>query len=135
MKNQYYPKDKKAQLYKKVSADTNPDGYDLPSSYYPAAPAPIWCYTRQLSQTDIFQAQSFGQEETRLFVFNYYTNVEVYDMVQYRGKWYRITRTDTADDYKGELFVYVQNARGGYIPKDDEIMPYTPGVWDTADGQ
>lgn len=133
MKNQYFLKDKKAQLYKKVSGGTNPIGCSLPASYYPAAPAPIWCYTRQLSQADSFQAKQFGEEETRLFVFNYHPHVDVYDLVQYRGKWYRITRADTADDYKGELFVYVQNAKGGYIPSDDEIMPYTPGIWDTAD--
>ena len=132
MKNQYYLKDKKAQIYKKVMNGTDPGGYSKAPSYNPVAPAPIWCYARQLSQADIFQAQSFGENETRLFVFNYYPNVEVYDMVQYRGRWYRITRVDTTDDYKGDLFVYVQNAKSGFIPKDDEIQPYTPGVWDTS---
>lgn len=132
MKNQYFLKDKKAQLYKRIMNGTDPSGYSNPPGYYPVAPAPVWCYARQLSQTDIFQAQSFGEDETRLFVFNYYPNIEVYDMVQYRGDWYRITRVDTTDDYKGDLFVYVQNAKGGFIPRDDEIKPYTPGVWDTA---
>ena len=132
MKNQYYLKDKKAQIYKQVMNGTDPDGSSKAPSYYPVAPAPVWCYARQLSQTDIFQAQSFGENETRLFVFNYYSNVEVYDMVQYRGKWYRITRVDTTDDYKGDLFVYVQNAKAGFIPKDEEIKPYTPGAWETA---
>ena len=135
MKNQYYQKkyylkDKKAQLYKQVMNGTNPEGRGYPPSYYPVAPAPIWCYARQLSQTDIFQAKSFGEDETRLFVFNYYPNVAVYDMVQYRGKWYRITRVDTTDDYKGDLFVYVQNVQSNQAPKDDQIKPYTPGIWE-----
>lgn len=130
MKNQYYLKDKKAQLYKRVMNGTTPGGYAKAPSYYPVAPAPVWCYARQLSQTDIFQAKSFGEDETRLFVFNYYPGVEVYDMVLYRGGWYKITRVDTADDYKGDLFVYVQNAKAGAIPKDDEIKSYTPGIWD-----
>lgn len=132
MKNQYFLKDKKAQLYKSIMNGTTPGGYSNAPSYYPVAPAPVWCYARQLSQTDIFQAQSFGEDETRLFVFNYYPNVEVYDMVQYRGDWYRITRVDTTDDYKGDLFVYVQNAKAAQIPRDDEIKPYTPGIWDTV---
>jgi murein tripeptide amidase MpaA len=34
------------------------------------------------------------------------------------------------DDYNGETFVYVENAKGGWIPKDADIMPYTPGIWD-----
>ena len=50
-------------------------------------------------------------------------------MVRYRGKWYRVTRVDTKDDYNGEVFVYVENANGGWIPKNTEIMPYTPGKW------
>ena len=129
MKNQYYLKDKKAQIYKRIMNGTDSSGCAKPPGYYPVAPAPVWCYARQLSQTDIFQAQSFGKDETRLFVFNYYPNVEVYDMVQYRGDWYRITRVDTADDYKGDLFVYVQNAKAGFIPRGDEIKPYTPGMW------
>ena len=128
MKNQYYLKDKKAQLYKRIMNGTTSSGYSKAPSYYPVAPAPVWCYARQLSQADIFQSKSFGENETRLFVFNYYPNVEVYDMVQYRGSWYRITRVDTTDDYKGDLFVYVQNAKAVSIPKDDEIKPYTPGV-------
>lgn len=132
MKNQYFLKDKKAQLYKRIMNGTTPGGYSNAPGYYPVAPAPIWCYARQLSQADIFQAQSFGEDETRLFVFNYYPNVEVYDMVQYRGSWYRITRADTTDNYKGDLFIYVQTAKAGQIPKNDEIKPYTPGMWDTA---
>jgi len=131
MKNQYFLKDKKAQIFKKIGNGTDSSGYSRPPSYYPIAPAPIWCYARQLSQSDTFQAKSFGENETRLFIFNYYPNVEVYDMVQYRGKWYRITRVDTTGDYKGDLFVYVQNAQSGDIPHADEIKPYTPGMWDT----
>ena len=105
-------------------------GFQLPASYYPIAPAQIWCYTRQLSQTDIFQSASYGENETRFFVFNYYPKVEVYDMILYKNQWYRITRVDTADDYKGDLFIYIQNAVGGWIPSDDEIEDYTPGKWD-----
>lgn len=130
MQNQYYLKDKKAQIYKKFSNRQDESGFQLPASYYPIAPAQIWCYTRHLSQTDIFQSASYGENETRFFVFNYYPKVEVYDMILYKNQWYRITRVDTADDYKGDLFIYVQNAVGGWIPSDDEIEDYTPGKWD-----
>lgn len=128
MQNQYYLKDKKAQIYKKIS--TQDDIGQSIKKYYPIAPAQIWCYTRQLSQADVFQAASYGDSETRFFVFNYYPEVEVYDMILYKNQWYRITRVDTADDYKGDLFIYVQNAVGGWIPSDDEIEDYTPGKWD-----
>ena len=96
MQNQYYLKDKKAQIYKKIS--TQDDIGQSIKKYYPIAPAQIWCYTRQLSQADVFQAASYGDSETRFFVFNYYPEVEVYDMILYKNQWYRITRVDTADD-------------------------------------
>lgn len=128
MQNQYYLKDKKAQIYKKIS--TQDDTGQSIEKYYPIAPAQIWCYARQLSQTDVFQAAAYGDNETRLFVFNYYPKVDVYCMVLYRGEWYRVTRVDTTDDYKGEMYIYVQNAVGGWIPRDDKIEDYTPGMWD-----
>lgn len=130
-KGLYFKKDKKAQIYKKVSKGTNSSGYSNGYYYYPIAPAEIWCYSSQMSQTDIFIAQAYSQTETRYFVFNNYKGVKVYDLIEYRGEWYRVTRVDTKDDYNGELFVYVENAKGGWAPgKNDEIMPYTPGIWE-----
>ena len=126
----YFKKDKKEQIYKKVSKGQTPYGYSAGDYFYPIAPAQVWCYSSQLSQTDIFTAAAYSQSETRYFVFNHYKGVEVYDMIQYRGEWYRVTRVDTQDDYNGELFVYVENAKDGWIPSDDEIEDYTPGKWD-----
>lgn len=127
-KGLYFKKDKKAQIYKSIS-ERDPDGYSSIEKYYPIATMPLWCYSSQLSQTDVFIAQAYNQTETRFFVFNYYKGVEVYDMIQYRGAWYRVTRVDTQDDYNGELFVYVENAKGGWIPNEEDIQPYTPGIW------
>lgn len=118
-KNHYFLKDKKAQIYLKIT-----------EKYYPIASVPVWCYSKQLSQQYASYSYLRGEAETRMFVFNYYKNVEVYDLIQYRGEWYRITRVDTQDDYDGDLFVYVENAVGGYLPKDNEIQPYTPGIWE-----
>lgn len=129
VKNQYFLKDKKIQVYKKVSNGIGPEGYPLPSAYYPIAPKPIWAHARQLSQTDIFIAQAYNQTETRVFVINFYRGIEVYDMVLYRGEWYRITRVDTQEDYNGEVFLYVENAKGGWIPDPEEIQPYNPDAW------
>lgn len=128
MKNQYNLKDKKAQLYKKVYNGQDDSGFSLPDSYYPAAPAPIWCYTRQLTQDQLFAAMAVSQQETRLFVFNYYKGVDVYDAIEYRGEWYEVTRADTTDDYKGDLFIYVKLLR--YAPKPEQIKPYDASKWE-----
>lgn len=129
-KNHYFLKDKKAQIYKKIYQGQDESGFSLPEKYYPIAPSPIWCYSSQLSQSDIFIAHAYSQTETRYFVFNNYKGIDLYDMINYRNEWYRVTRVDTQDDYNGDVFVYVENANSGWIPKDSEIEPYTPGIWD-----
>lgn len=130
LKNQYFLKDKKAQIYLKISGETDKDGFHKDEKYYPVRPVPVWCYSKQLSQQDISYSYLRGIQETRMFVFNHYRNVKVYDLVRYNGNWYRVTRVDTRDDYNSDLFVYVENAIGGYLPKDSEIQPYTPGIWE-----
>lgn len=115
MKDQYYLKDKKAEIYKQGETVQDEDGFDI-TEYKKVSEKPLWCYARQLSQEQTFSAASYGEEETRLFVFNYRNDVELYDFIRYRGAWYRITRVDTRDDYKGELFIYVRNCKNGEIP-------------------
>ncbi|MCR5304860.1 MAG: hypothetical protein K6E33_09905 [Lachnospiraceae bacterium] len=130
MKNQYFLKDKKAQIYKAVNQGKDTEGFDRGNKYYPIAENEIWCYSAQLSQKAIALSHTLDQIETRFFVFNHYSGIAVYDMILYRGEWYRITRVDTKDDYNGEVFVYVQNAISGWIPNDEQIEPYTAGIWD-----
>lgn len=119
---QYNLKDKKAQLYSRVSVST--PGL-MPKTYYVAmTPAPTWCYTRQLSQSLTWEAAQYGDDETRLFVFNQGSPVTVYDYVYYRDKWYEVTRVDTTDDYNTDVFVYVKDAPIGGRPSEDELKPY-----------
>lgn len=128
MQNQYYLKDKKAQIYKVKQNGQDESGFSLPESYFPISPVPIWCYTRQLTQDQIFAAMAYSQQETRLFIFNYYKNVAVYDIINYKNTWYEITRVDTTDDYNGELFVYVKFLKWG--PKPEQIEEYDPTKWE-----
>ena len=129
MKNQYFLKDKKAMIYKSVAGKIDQYGRPERDKLYPIAHAPIWCYSSQLSQQDTYSAAAYGEKETRYFVFNYYKNIAVYDMILYRGEWYRITRVDHKDDYNGETFIYVQNAVGGWRPSEDQIQPYNADIW------
>lgn len=127
MKKQYFLKDKKAEIYK----DIGPDGADnygrpLPPQWRPISPTPLWCYSKQLSQDQRYYSYSMGREETRLFVFNYIPGIELHDLISYRGEWYLVTRVDTTDDYKGELFLYARLAVGSEEPEPEEILPYIP---------
>ena len=43
-------------------------------------------------------------------MLNYRADVAVTDLVEYAGRYYEITRVDTEDDYKGDLYVYAKDA-------------------------
>ena len=95
------------------------------TAYRPIAPADLWCYTRQLTQEQIFGAAQYYENETRIFVFNYREGVTATGgYVRYAGIWYEITRVDIPEDYKGgELFVYVTEYKGTI--KETNVLPYS----------
>ena len=124
----YFRKDKKAQIYKKV--DISEPGTMPKFKYAPRAASPLWCFAKQVSQNDTFYAAHYGDNEMRLFVFNYDRKIEFGQMILYRDTWYEITRVDSQDDYNGELFVYVKNAIGGHVPSASEVIDYDPSYWE-----
>ena len=110
----YYLKDKKARIYH--GHDEEDDlGYST-TVYSPRTEAPIWCYAKQLSQDTVYQYHYWGVDESYLFVFNAGTEVARYDQINYRGKWYQVTRVDTAEDYNTDIFVYTKDTAAGDIP-------------------
>lgn len=125
---QYYLKDKKAQVYRKVSVP-NPGGKPL-NKWYPISDELLWCYAKQLSQKDIFYAATYGDSETRFFVFNNNPLIVFDAYILYRGSWYMVTRVDTEEDYNSDMFVYVKNCIGGSIPSQSNIEDYDPDIFD-----
>lgn len=121
-KGLFYLKDKKAMIYKATTTRIN----GIPkTTYSPIAPADLWCYTRQLSEEQIFGAAQYYQNETRIFVFNYRDGITAKaTYVLYAGVWYEVTRCDVPEDYKGaEMFIYVTEYKGTI--KDADVLPYS----------
>lgn len=114
--NIYYKKDKKVKLITKSSTQDNYGNYI--SVYRYITNSSIWAYANQLSQSQTFEAATYGDDEIRLFVLNYRNDLKVYDYIEYKNKYYTITRVDTKDDYNTELFVYVKDCARGDIPHD-----------------
>ena len=127
VEGQYFLKDKKAQVYKKVSVP-NPGGKPL-NKWYPISDDLLWCYAKQLSQDETFYAKTYGDAENRFFVFNHNKLIAFNDYVLYRGTWYMITRVDTTEDYNTDVFVYVKNATGGNIPSQSNVEDYDPDIF------
>lgn len=125
MSNQYFLKDKKATFYKKVLSDKTDGNFVREyEKYYPCTNAPVWVFTKQLSQSDIFGAAAYGIAESRMFVTSFKPYLELYDLILYRGEWFRITRIDPPEDYQTDMFIYVENAKGGWVPQKEDVMPY-----------
>ncbi len=116
MKNQYFKKDKKVKLITKTTTK-NKYGVDI-TVYKYITDASLWAYARQLSQSQELEAKTYGDSENRFFVLNNRSDLKIYDYIEYRGKYYSITRLDTRDDYNGELFVYVKDVDKGDKPTD-----------------
>ena len=130
MRNQYFLKDKKALIYKVVKRGSTSFGASSSSKTYlkPTTKKPVWCYSRQLSQDIQYLNYAIDKEETRMFVFNFRSDIAVFDFIFYRDAWYQVTRTDTTDDYNTELFVYVKDLGTGKNPQGivlnyDDVIP------------
>ena len=116
MKNQYFLKDKKVKLVTQVSER---DQYGNIRKFYKyITNFSVWAYTNQMSQAQVFEASTYGNDEIRLFVLNYRSDLKQYDFIEYKGNFYTITRLDTKDDYNGELFLYVKDTPTGETPKN-----------------
>lgn len=126
-KGQYNLKDKKAQIYKVIEQGCDEYGNWLDGKLVPRRSYELWCYTRQLTQDQIYSAHAFMNNETRLFVFNYHKGIKPQQLIQYKGDWYEITRVDTSDDYNGDMFVYANNYMG--IVKPYMIDIYKASEW------
>lgn len=124
MQNQYFKKDKKAMIYR---AENYGEPGGMPKErYHPVAASPLWCYSQQLSQNDIFLAAQAGDTSKRRFVFNYRPDIQALDLIQYRNQWFKITRVDTKDDYNTDLFIYAENLLGFPSPDVNQIVPFDP---------
>ena len=117
----YFKKDKQVKI---ITKRTYKDQYgNSRKEYRYIVDGFIWAYARQVSQDQKFAAAQYGESESRFFVLNYRTDLEVYDFIEYRGEYYQITRVDTKDDYNGELFVYVKECATGDKPSN--VQPAT----------
>lgn len=106
-KGLYFLKDKKCMVYQESNA---PRGVGEPAELEPVSETSLWCYSKQLTQgLTAASGVVYNNNETRLFVFNYNAEITQDAYIHYRDAWYKVTRVDTTDDYKGEMFVYVED--------------------------
>ena len=106
-KGLYFQKDKKCMIYTIKAAYGVGEDPELD----PVSETSLWCYTKQLTQgLTASSGVIYNNDETRLFVFNYNAGIVQDAYIHYAEKWYKVTRVDTTDDYKGEVFVYVEDS-------------------------
>jgi len=84
----------------------------------------FWCAVgvyRQLSAKEFFAVAAQQFQEERLFVVNWRTNITPGMVIHYRDNWFEIVRVDPLEDYKADIKLYVKEAIGGMLPKEDEL--------------
>ena len=127
MKHQYYLKDKKATVYKRLPSTQNSNGVWVSGKVMPITAAPVWCYARQERQGLKVAAGLIDlNTEDRLFIFCNNPHIKQTGYVLYRDVWYTISRVDTRDDYNGDMFVYVNEAAQGDKPRAADLIEYDP---------
>lgn len=127
MRQKYFKKDKKAMVYMALPEKMNEYGDRISEGYMPITPSPLWCYTKQVNQGLKTVAKTLiMNDEARLFVFNYNELIKPEMYIFYKKEWYQITRVDTEDDYKGQMFVYVDEAPVGAVSRLGDEQPYDP---------
>lgn len=96
-------KDKKVQIYSYVGNNIN---------YRLYAGNPLWAYFRQLSTKEFYAAAATTAKEEVVFIINHHSDIKVYDMVAFRGKYYRVTRIDEFEGYRDDMKLYASTYSG-----------------------
>ena len=115
-------KDKKIIIYNYI--EVSEPGNMPQEKWKPLHPGKLWAYVRQLSATEFFAAATTQHQESILFVVSWRDDITPDCLIEYKGKFYDITRIDTFEGYKSDLQLYADEVIGGGIPRPDEIIPY-----------
>ena len=115
-------KDKKIIIYKTIST-TSSSGY-VSKKYIPIHPGKLWAYVRQLSQREVFAARAVQNTEDIVFIINWRDDLSATEsFVNYKGKWFDVTRIDAFEDYKSDIMLYA-STMGINTPKAADVLPY-----------
>ena len=117
-REKYYMKDKKADVYEVIEDDRGTIWWR------PITPAPMWCYSRLVSESKKYEAGIAGESISRDFIFNYNVKIEVDFLIKYKDTWYQIQRVDTQDDYKVDMHVTTRECPTGDLPRKNRILDY-----------
>lgn len=119
-------KDKKIKIYKYVET-TDEDGFQT-AGYMPIHPQEsLWAYFKQLSAELTYLNNSTQSKEECFFAVNWLEILQTpiaKDLhIEYNGYLYQVTRIDSYEGYKRDLFLY---ARYEAKAKNLTILPYDP---------
>lgn len=114
-------KDKKITIYKPESRRDSTGNFI--TSWRPIHAPSLWAYVRQLSAKEYYAAATTNSKEETLFCVNWRPGITAKLMIEYRGKFYNITRVDTFEGYKADLKLYASEITGS-VPGPDKLLPY-----------
>ncbi len=109
-------KDKKISIWRFDSENTE--------RYLKIHGGKLWAHYRQTSGEEYYRAMTNQYQEDAVFTINWRDDIDPRtDVILYRGRIYKINRTDDFEGYKTELRIYARyNERQG--------LAYFPGIED-----
>ena len=124
---QYFLKDKKVVVYKKVTTKDS-SGFQV-TGYMPIHPqATIWGYFKELSATLIYASNTTTAKEESQIAINYTEALKRQYPQDYYVKFdnvlYQVTRVDNYEGYKSDLVLYVKSTNTNTATMT--LIPYDP---------
>lgn len=97
-------KDKKIRILQYIHS-TDEYGFGL-DEWKPIHNGKLWAYYRQLSGNEFYAAAMVNASEEVVFTINHRTDVTTEMLVEYKGKFYDITRVDNYEGYTDDISLY-----------------------------
>ena len=101
-------KDKKIRIVK-LQQSKDEDGFSI-NEWVPIHNGTLRAYYRQLSGKEFFASAAVQHDEECLFIINYRDDITADMEIEFKNKYYNITRIDDFEGYKSDIFIYAKLA-------------------------
>lgn len=105
-------KDKKIRIVK-LQQSKDKDGFMI-DEWIPIHSGTLWAYYRQLSGKEFYASKAVQHDEECLFIINYRDYITADMEIEFKDKYYDITRIDNFEGYKNDIYIYAKLSKANH---------------------